>query len=101
MPQPLQTSELQGLVTLILMLFVLTLFYYTILKSYAPLRTEVLRSRVVVKCINRDFEETRDYLSKGLFVGKLLEERCPRCSANLYVARIYSEPLFRQQKAKS
>lgn len=93
------SPEAQSLITLILMALILTLFYYAILKSMPPSTQEVLTTRVIVRCINNDHEEQRTF-QKGLYIGKILDEKCPKCSSTLYIHRIYAENLFEGEKQK-
>lgn len=90
------TPEMQSLVTLVLMALILTLFYYAILRSVPPPTKEVLTTRVVVRCVNGDAEELRSF-EKGLYVGKVLGEKCPKCGSPLYVHRIFAENIFEKQ----
>lgn len=87
------SPETQSLITLILLALILTLFYYAILKSIPPSKQEILTTKVIVRCINEDHEEHRTF-QKGIYVGKMLDEKCPKCSSPLYVYRIYAENIF-------
>lgn len=94
------SPETQSLITLVLMAMILTLFYYAILKSIPPSKQEVLTTKVIVRCVNADHEEQRSF-QKGLYVGKILEEKCPKCSSQLYVYRIYAENIFEGKSPKA
>jgi cellulose synthase/poly-beta-1,6-N-acetylglucosamine synthase-like glycosyltransferase len=93
------SPETQSLITLVMMALILTLFYYAILKSIPPSTQEVLTTKVIVRCINEDHEEQRAF-QKGMYIGKILDEKCPKCSSSLYIHRIYAENMFEEKTTK-
>lgn len=97
MVETLISPEVQSLIMLVIMALLLTMFYYAILKSLPPASKEVLTTRAVIKCMNNDFEDVRSF-QKGMYVGKVLDEKCPKCSSQLFINRIFAENILPQKK---
>lgn len=97
MPQTVISPEVQSLMTLILIALLLTMFYYAILRSLPPAAKDIFTTRTVIRCVNNDYEEVKGF-ERGMYVGKVLEERCPKCQSQLYIHRIYAESLISHKK---
>ena len=84
----LDTQNLLPLLMLLIVIALVMSIMDTMSKMRRQRRVEP-RTLTVVKCVNNDYENTRQF-RRGDYVGKV-EGKCPKCGSDIIIYTIYSE----------